>query len=118
MLNNRAKGIIGENIAAEYLKEKGYRIVERNYRTKVGEIDIIAEKNGILTFVEVKARSNTNFGFPYEAVNKKKLDKIIKTSLVYMKQKGYVGYQMTYDIVEVFLSNDGKINHIENVFCI
>lgn len=118
MSNNRQKGIMGESKAVEYLKKKGYTIVERNYRTKVGEIDIIARKGNTLVFIEVKTRSNMNYGFPYEAVNKRKLDKIIKTSLIYIKQKGDKGYQVRYDIIEVFLSNDSKINHIENVFCI
>lgn len=117
MGNNREKGIVGENIAVEYLREKDYKIVERNYRTKVGEIDIVAMKDNMLIFVEVKSRSNINFGYPYEAVSKRKFDKIMRASLIYMKQKGYRGYQMRYDIIEVFLSNDRKINHIENIFC-
>ncbi|NLY67637.1 MAG: YraN family protein [Tissierellia bacterium] len=118
MRNNRNKGIIGENLAVEHLVNKGYGILERNYRTKIGEIDIIAIKNNTLIFVEVKTRTSANFGFPYEAVNKRKFHKILKTSLVYIKQKGYKGYQVRYDIIEVFLSNKRKINHIENVFCL
>ncbi|NLX62100.1 MAG: YraN family protein [Tissierellia bacterium] len=118
MSNNRKIGILGEDIAVEHLKSKGYRILERNYRSKIGEIDIIAFKNNILVFIEVKTRSNTNFGFPYEAVNKRKFHKILQTSLIYIKQKGYKGYQIRYDIIEVFLSNNRKINHIENVFCL
>jgi len=117
MSNNREKGRLGETIAADYLMKNGYRIIEKNYRTKLGEIDLIAEKDNILVFIEVKSRSNTNFGFPYEAVNRKKINRIIKASLVYLKQKGYENYQIRYDIIEIFLSRDGKINHIKNAFC-
>lgn len=117
-MNNREKGLLGENMASEFLSKKGYRIIDRNYRTKIGEIDIVAKKDNILVFVEVKTRANTNYGFPYEAVNRKKLNRIVRTSFIYMKENKYVGYQMRYDIIEVFLSNSIKINHIENVFCI
>lgn len=118
MSNNRGKGTLGETIAKDYLIENGYRIVEKNYRTKVGEIDLIAEKDNILVFVEVKSRSTTDFGLPYEAVNRKKINRIIKASLVYVKQNGYGNHQIRYDIIEVFLSRDRRINHIENAFCI
>jgi len=115
MPNNREKGILGENIARDYLAKKGYRIVEKNYRTKVGEIDLIAEKDNILVFVEVKSRTTTSFGLPCEAVNRKKLNRIVKASHVYIKQNGYKDYQVRYDVIEVFLSGDVRINHIENV---
>lgn len=118
MRNNFEKGILGEKKAQEYLISRGYEIKETNYRTKIGEIDIIAEKANILVFVEVKTRTNTNFGFPYEAVNKRKINKIVKSSLVYIKEKGIRNYQIRYDIIEVFLYDKTKINHIENVFCI
>lgn len=117
MVNNITKGIIGENKAAEYLVSKGYRIIHRNYRTKIGEIDIIAIKDEILIFIEVKTRTSTKYGYPYEAVNWKKQDKIIKTSLIYTKQKTLLNYQMRYDIIEVYLSKKPIINHIENAFC-
>lgn len=117
-MNNIDKGIYGETEASKYLASKGYKIVDRNYKTKIGEIDLIAVKSGIMVFVEVKARSSTDYGFPYEAVNKRKLDKIVKSSLIYMKEKNVKNYQIRYDIIEVFLFDKPKINHIEDVFCI
>jgi len=117
MGNNIEKGLLGEKIAQEYLKSKGYEIREINYRTKIGEIDIIAEKLNTLIFVEVKTRTSTNYGFPYEAVNRRKFNKIMKCSLIYLKEKGLSNYQIRYDIIEVFLCDQTKINHIENVFC-
>ncbi|WP_352419586.1 YraN family protein [Proteiniborus sp.] len=117
MNNNRNNGIIGENLASNYLLEKGYSILERNFRTKIGEIDIIVKKSNIIVFVEVKARSNTNYGFPYESVNYKKQQKIIRTAQNYINFKGLTNCQYRFDIIEVFLKENGnKINHIQNAF--
>ncbi|NLY77383.1 MAG: YraN family protein [Tissierellia bacterium] len=118
MGSNIDKGILGERIAQEYLISNGYKIRERNYRTKIGEIDIVAEKLDTLVFIEVKTRTSTNYGFPYEAVDIRKQNKIVKSSLVYMKENGIRNCQVRYDIIEVFLFDPPKINHIENVFCI
>lgn len=117
MGNNIDKGKLGEEKAAKYLQKEGYYIKERNYRTKIGEIDIIAVKSNIIAFVEVKTRTNISYGFPYEAVNWKKQDKIIKSSLIYIKQKKLIDFQMRYDIIEVFLNENLRINHIEDAFC-
>ncbi|HSH35827.1 YraN family protein [Schnuerera sp.] len=117
MVNNLKKGIFGENEAVKYLVSQGYRILDRNYRTKVGEIDIIAIKSHILVFIEVKARTSTSYGYPYEAVNWKKQEKIYKSSLIYIKHKSMNNYQIRYDIIEVYLRKKLKINHIENAFC-
>ena len=117
MGNNIDKGFLGEDKAIKYLISKGYQILDRNYRTKIGEIDIIAIKSGILAFVEVKTRTNINYGYPYEAVNWRKQDKIIKSSFIYMKQKNLITYQVRYDIIEVYLCEKNRINHIENAFC-
>jgi len=70
---NRETGKLGEDLAAKYLQQLGYLILERNFKTKFGEIDLIAQKNHFLIFVEVKYRSSLFFGYPYEAVNKRKL---------------------------------------------
>lgn len=116
MRNNIAKGIAGEDRAVKYLISKGYDILERNYRTKIGEIDIIAIKSNILIFIEVKARTNTNFGHPYEAVTWKKRNTILKTSLIYMQHKKLKDCQARYDVIEVYLGKEPKINHIKNAF--
>ena len=118
MGNNIRKGILGENEACKYLISKGYSIIDRNYKTKIGEIDIIAIKSKILVFIEVKTRTSVDYGYPYEAVNWKKQEKIYKSSLIYIKHKNMENYQIRYDIIEVFLREKPKINHIENAFCI
>ncbi|NLY47093.1 MAG: YraN family protein [Tissierella sp.] len=117
-MNNIEKGKIGERIAKDYLVKKGYRILETNYRNKLGEIDIIAFCNGILVFVEVKSRTNTSYGYAYEAVNYKKQRKIFNTSLIYIKSKNFDKYQIRYDIIEVYMTNKLSINHIEDAFCL
>ncbi len=117
-MNNIEKGKLGENISVDYLIKNGYKILERNYRNKIGEIDIIALYDGILVFIEVKSRSNINYGYAFEAVNLKKQRKIINTSSIYIKSNGLGNYQLRYDIVEVYLTKNNNINHIENAFCL
>lgn len=117
MATNIQKGRKGEILAKEYLISKGYRILDLNYRNKIGEIDIIAIDKNILVFNEVKTRTSMSFGYAYEAVNRKKQQKIISCSKLYIMQKNLIDYQIRYDIIEVYLTPDIKINHIENSFC-
>lgn len=116
MDNRRNIGIVGENIATNYLLENGYAILERNFRSKTGEIDIIAQKNQIIVFVEVKSRNNNKYGFPYESVDYRKQQKIIRTAQSYINFKGLTDCQYRFDIVEVFLKTKNKVNHIQNAF--
>lgn len=114
-MNNISKGALGERLAEDFLLKKGYKILFRNYRTKLGEIDLISMVDKYIVFVEVKARSNTSYGYPYEAVNYKKQQKIINTSYLFLQNYDYKNYQVRYDIIEVYLK-DKKIHHIENAF--
>lgn len=118
MVDNIKRGKTGENLAKDYLIRNGYRIIETNFKNKIGEIDIIALYGNILVFVEVKSRTSLNYGYPYEAVNYKKQQKIINTSMAYIKYKNITNTQLRYDIIEVYLTRDFKINHIENAFCL
>lgn len=118
IMNNIEKGKFGEKLARDYLINKGYKIIDINYRNKIGEIDIIAIHKEILIFIEVKSRTSNNYGYPYEAVNYKKQQKIVNSSLIYIKSKSYDKFQYRYDIIEVYLTNNSKINHIENAFCL
>ena len=77
MNNNKLKGEKGESLAKSFLVKNGYTIIDTNFRTKTGEIDIIAKKNEIIVFIEVKTRSSLTYGYPYEAVGYKKRQKII-----------------------------------------
>ena len=113
-------GKCGEDAAAEFLKKKRYKILERNFRNRFGEIDIIAEYKKDIIFIEVKTRLSKEYGEPYEAVNFYKQRKIINTAKVYLCSKEMNDVNVRFDIVEVYgnLSDNGfqldTINHIES----
>jgi putative endonuclease len=113
----KAVGDAGETAVAEYIKNLGYIISKRNYRTKYGEIDIIAEDNDQILFVEIKTHSNNSFASPKEYVDKHKQRRILITAGIYLKYNGY-GLEPRFDVAEVFVDNDGKmqINYIKNAF--
>lgn len=117
MRNNIETGKRGEQLAKQYLISNGYKILNINYRNKIGEIDIVAIDGDILVFAEVKTRTSMKYGYPYEAVNKRKQQKIIYTSLMYLKERNIKDIQLRYDIIEVYLTTSTKINHIDNAFC-
>lgn len=113
----RKLGLEGENIAARYLQSKGYRILERNYYTRYGELDIICEKEKKLVFVEVKTRRSTIFGFPEEAITRAKMNHMRKAAVIYLN--GLDSYkEIRFDVVTILLdaNNRANINHIEQAF--
>ena len=112
-MNNRQISIEGENIAAEYLKKQGYRILERNYSTKVGELDIIAQDRDTIVFVEVKARENANFGQPIESITPQKVRHIIRTAQWYLSAKRKFNSPCRFDVIEVLR---GEVAHVKNAF--
>ena len=91
----------GELVVSHLLKEKGYEILDKNYRCKIGEIDVIARRNGRLAFIEVKTRTSGRFGMPQEAVDRKKQEKIFKRVQWYMKDKRLEGMLVAFDVVAV-----------------
>lgn len=118
MGNNILTGQSGETIAKQYLISKNYKILETNYKNKIGEIDIIAMDGDILTFVEVKTRTSYSYGYAFEAVGFRKQRKIINTSMVYIKYKNLQDIQLRYDIIEVYMIKNMEINHLVNAFCL
>ena len=118
MNDNITKGKIGESIAKRYLINKGYKILETNYKNRIGEIDIIATYSECLIFVEVKTRTSTSYGYAFEAVSYHKQKKIINVSMAYVKYKGLLNKQLRYDIIEVYFTNNMIINHMEDAFCL
>lgn len=113
----KAVGDAGESFVADYIKKQGYIISIRNYSTKYGEIDIIAENNDEILFVEVKTRSNNSYAKPQEYVDVHKQRRILTTASIYLKHNGY-GLQPRFDVAEVYIDNDGKmqLNYIKNAF--
>jgi len=118
MVNTIQVGNLGEQAAADYLCTAGYDILERKYRLKLGEIDIIATKDNTFVFIEVKTRRSTRYGFPAEAVTYRKQQKIINTALCYLKQINQAHVACRFDVIEIFLSEMNVItyNHILNAF--
>lgn len=106
----------GEELALKFLKKNGYRILEKNYRTVFGEIDIIARDKDIIVFIEVKTRADDSFGNPFEAVTYKKREKIRKVALCYLK-KIRKEPPSRFDVLSINIE-DGKkqIEHIKDAF--
>lgn len=114
--NTRIIGAKGEDIASSYLTSKGYRIIDRNFQTKLGELDIVAEKGEFIIFIEVKYRSNLSFGYPYEAVNSHKLFKLKKMVEVYMLVNK-VKKQAKVEILSIWEENgETKIKHYTDLY--
>ncbi|MGH4122339.1 MAG: YraN family protein [Clostridium sp.] len=116
---NKDIGSLGENISEIHLKNLGYRILEKNFRCKCGEIDLIATNNGYICFIEVKTRYAANFGLPAESVTFSKQCKIHKTAQVYILRKNIINYNFRFDVMEVLLNhenNNFSVNHIQDAF--
>ena len=109
-------GIDSESMAVSYLKEHGYKIIMRNYRTKFGEIDIIAKDGDTIVFVEVKARKSRAYS-PKEAVTKNKKRKISMVALHYLKSTRQVNFRARFDVVAIGSGNNsGAVEIIKNAF--
>lgn len=109
-------GKTGEDVAVEYLIQNNYKIIERNFYCKTGEIDIIALNKEYIVFVEVKTRSSVNYGLPSEAVTKSKLDHLYKTARYYLYSRNLQNECVRFDVVEVYFKNSKYIvNHIRQV---
>ncbi len=116
LFSKKDTGKKGEDIACEYLKKLGWHIIERNYHySRYAEIDIVAKEQDTLVFVEVKTRSTTNFGHPFEAVDKNKLQNIFKAALSYLEKtkEHYTGYRI--DVISVLGIEQPKIEHLKDI---
>ena len=118
MEKNKILGDAGEKFAEKFLIERGYKIVTKNFRIRSAEIDIIAEHDKEIIFVEVKTRSNIRHGLPVEAVNLRKQKKIIEAAGVFLQDENFCDCACRFDVVEVYLRGElvEEINHIENAF--
>ena len=118
MLNKRQQfGKESESMAVRYLKKNGYKILEQNYRNKIGEIDIIAKEKGTLVFVEVKARKTHIFGNPKWAVTPKKQRKISMVALYYLKATKQTHVKARFDVVALNSAKDNpRIEIVKNAF--
>ncbi|MBF9252929.1 YraN family protein [Pontibacter sp. 172403-2] len=105
----------GEGMAARYLQQSGYTILHRNYRYKRAEVDIIAQKDSLLVFVEVKTRATDVYGYPEEAVSPRKEELLLTAAAAYIEQQNWQ-HDVRFDIISVTLSAPPVIHHIEDAF--
>ncbi len=114
---NLLLGRLGEEQAERFLKEKGYKILSRNFKTKLGEIDIIALDKDTHCFVEVKTRSSLRFGEPQEAVSARKQGQISRAALLFLKDHDLLDQRARFDVVAVdFSEGKAKFDLIKNAF--
>ena len=115
----KIRGKKGEDLACRYLKEQGYSILDRNVRYKMGEIDIVAQIDDTICFVEVKARTRMDYGMPRDAVDARKQQKLVRCAQLYLKlHPGFAErFSPRMDIVEILYREDGVFaRHTPNAF--
>ena len=116
-MQKKELGKKGEEIAIRFLKKQGYRILERNYVCKMGEMDIIAREKDTLAFIEVKTRTSTTFGPPQLAVNLTKQMQLSKVALYFLKEKKLEDVKARFDVVAILLRSKGEeIDLIKDAF--
>ncbi|NOX20989.1 MAG: YraN family protein [Nitrospirae bacterium] len=107
----------GEDLAVKYLRKNGLKIIERNFRTPIGEIDIIARDGPAIVIVEVKTRTSLNFGHPLEAVDQRKQKRLRRLALYYLKYRGIENVQVRFDVLAIVKTDNGhKISYIKEAF--
>ena len=111
-------GKIGENVAVDFLETQGYKILQRNFRNKLGEVDIIAKDRDTICFIEVKTRTTDAFGSPLESVTVAKQRKIIYLAMSYLKSQERDEANVRFDVVSVILKDeeDPLVEIIKNAF--
>ncbi len=114
---NLSLGKSGEEAAVKFLKENGYKIRERNYRTKLGEVDIIAQDKDTICFIEVKTRLSDRQGSPAESVTSFKQRQISKAALIFLKEKNLLDEKARFDVVSImYREGSSQIELIKNAF--
>ena len=106
----------GEDIAVKYLENIRYKILERNFMCRQGEIDVIALDKDYIVFIEIKSRTNTDYGLPSESVTKKKIEHILKVAKYYLYIRNLEHQNVRIDAIEVYIKeNKYHINHIKQI---
>ena len=112
-MKRRDVGILGEKLAREHLKKRGYHILETNYRCPEGEIDIIARDKDCLAFIEVRSKTSTEFGSPEESITKAKMQRLVSASSYFRQTHDRLPPSWRIDVVAVELNRKGKPSRIE-----
>lgn len=115
--HNILLGKLGEDAAVNLLKEEGYKIIARNYKSKLGEIDIVAQDRDTFCFIEVKTRQNDSFGAPLESVALRKQRQISKAALLFLKEQNLFHKKARFDVVSIINTQEKpRIELIKNAF--
>jgi putative endonuclease len=110
-------GLAGERVAERWLVRRGWRVLQRRYRSGHRDIDLIAERDGLIAFVEVKARTGSSFGDPVEAVNWKKRNELVRSAITWIDRHGRPGEQYRFDVIGVLVVGERvRVRHVENAF--
>jgi putative endonuclease len=113
--DKKSAGDFGENTACKYIKKNGYKLLEKNFRTKFGEIDLIGIDKDTICFIEVKARSSSDYGSPQEFVTKRKQERLWKTASIYIDKNTPELENYRFDVISVDLENE-EIQLFKNAF--
>lgn len=108
-----ALGKLGEGIATRFLKRKGYRILEKNFSSPLGEIDIIARDKDMICFIEVKTRRSTAFGLPEEGVIERKRGHLVRIAQFYLKGRGLIDRNCRFDVISILIDKNGNKPQIQ-----
>jgi len=113
--NRKEVGARGEKLAADLLKKRGYKIIQRNFRCREGEIDIVAQRGECLVFVEVRTKKNTAFGTPEESVTLSKREKLISLANAYLQAYDKPPQSWRIDVIAVELTPDNRVSRLEHI---
>jgi len=113
MHNNQSVGKIGETLAEKYLIKQGYKILEKNFRSRYGEIDLVVTKGSSIKFVEVKTRIGTSKGMPYEAVNFYKIKHLERACQYFLLKKNLKNYKLSLDVISIVLKSNLEIEKLD-----
>ena len=115
----QAFGEIGERVAERWLRRKGWRIMQRRFRSGHRDIDLVAERDGLVAFVEVKARKGAEFGGPVEAVNWRKQRELTRSAHVWISRHGRPSDSYRFDVIGVLVAGSTvRVRHVEDAFAI
>ena len=112
-MNKRELGKIGEDIAADFLKKRGIKLIKRNYFTKYGEIDLIGIKNETIIFTEVKLRNNSSFGLPIEGITKNKFNRYQQVAQTFLSENNINYENIRFDVICLYSLNNNKEYKVE-----
>lgn len=116
-MNRRDRGRDGEDLAWQHLRTAGYALVERNARSRLGEIDLVVERDGTLVFVEVRSRSGSRFGSALESIDRRKRRRLGRLAEAYLAHRRIEDRRVRFDVVAIEWQDDApKIQHLENAF--